>query len=310
MTPKNDFDYFIQLIQALEPWLSRIVIVGGWAHRLYRFHELAQPIDYRPLLTFDMDVAVPTDLPVEQEDIAQRLANEGFTQRLLGDRQPPFTRYELGVEDQGFYAEFLTPMYGSGYRRDGQPDQTVNIAGVSSQKVRYLDVLLQAPWPVVLRPSPEVRITKPTLLYVPNPTAFILQKLLIQDKRDRAHRAKDLLYIHDTIELFGANLEKLHTQWNDTVLPNLHPNHAAKVRAAATALISELSNTHRDASAIARAAGRVIRSEELQEVCSAGLEIILHNDNPASSAIDEFLPRDQDGAIHKTDPEVHTPRAT
>lgn len=80
MTAKNEFADFVRLIKALEPWLPQIVIVGGWGHRLCRFHEHAQPLDYKPLMTFDTDVAVPKDLPVGQENIAQRLHQEGFTE--------------------------------------------------------------------------------------------------------------------------------------------------------------------------------------------------------------------------------------
>lgn len=275
MTTKSDFDDFIRLIGALEPWLPQIVIVGGWAHRLYRFHELAQPIEYKPLMTFDMDVAVPMDLPVEQENIAQRLEGKGFKETLLGDHLPPVTRYQLGSENEGFYAEFLTPLYGSGLTRDGHPDHTVRIAGVSSQKLRHLEVLLYGASSVILIPSDIVGIDKPTMVYVANPTAFIVQKLLIRDKRDKAHRAKDLLYIHDTIELFGAKLERLHEVWNEVVLPGLHRKHVAKLRREVSEIVSGVNDITRDASLIARSAGRTLTPNDLLEVCSTGLEIIL-----------------------------------
>ena len=59
MANASEVDYFARLVEALEPWLDRVVIIGGWAHRLYRLHPLAQPLDYEPLGTFDADVAVP-----------------------------------------------------------------------------------------------------------------------------------------------------------------------------------------------------------------------------------------------------------
>lgn len=276
MTMKNEFDDFIRLIGALEPWLPKIVIVGGWAHRLYRFHELAQPIDYTPLMTFDMDVAVPTNLPVEQENIVQRLDRRGFTETLLGDHRPPVTRYQLGTEDQGFYAEFLTPLYGNGLTRDGQPDQTVRIAGVSSQKLRHLEVLLHRPSTILLEPSDTVRIDSPTVLYIANPTAYIVQKLLIREKRDHAQRAKDLLYIHDTLELFGANLEGLHKLWEEAVFPSLHRRHVAKLRREASEIMSGVNDITRDASSIARSAGRTLPPEDLLDVCRMGLQMILN----------------------------------
>jgi hypothetical protein len=39
--------------------------------------------------------------------------------------------------------------------------------------------------------------------------SFLTQKILIQDVRDRKDRAKDILYIHDTIETFAGNLAEL-----------------------------------------------------------------------------------------------------
>jgi hypothetical protein len=45
MTPSSDLPAFARLIMALEPWLDRIVIVGGWAHRLYRLHPHAQTLE-------------------------------------------------------------------------------------------------------------------------------------------------------------------------------------------------------------------------------------------------------------------------
>ena len=62
MAGVSEFEYFARLVDALDPWIDRVVIIGGWAHRLYRLHPLAQPLDYEPLGTFDADVAVPLDL--------------------------------------------------------------------------------------------------------------------------------------------------------------------------------------------------------------------------------------------------------
>ena len=45
MANVSEVDYFARLVEALEPWLDRVVIIGGWAHRLYRQNPLAQPLD-------------------------------------------------------------------------------------------------------------------------------------------------------------------------------------------------------------------------------------------------------------------------
>jgi hypothetical protein len=51
---------------------------------------------------------------------------------------------------------------------------------------------------------------------------FLAQKILIHDKRDRADKAKDILYIHDTIETFGGNLPTIRGGWETNVKPTLH----------------------------------------------------------------------------------------
>lgn len=46
-----ELDGLSKLLEALDRWLPRNVIVGGWAHRLYRYHPLAQAVQYEPLFT-------------------------------------------------------------------------------------------------------------------------------------------------------------------------------------------------------------------------------------------------------------------
>jgi hypothetical protein len=282
VTATDEFEHFTRLCNALKPWLGEIVIVGGWAHRLYRLHELAQPLDYQPLMTLDTDIAVPKNLPVHEQNIAQRLHEHGFTQSFLGDHQPPVTQYRLGSEQDGFYAEFLTPLLGSGYTRDGKPAQTTRIAGVSSQKLRHLDFLLRDPWKISLNSTDEVQAKTQLPIHVANATAFIVQKLLIRDMREKDRLAKDVLYIHDTIEVFGAKLERLNELWRNSVRPKIHRNHVAKAMDSVAILFSVVNDTIRDASLIARSAGREIPPEDLQAVCRAGLDLILSEPQPHS----------------------------
>jgi hypothetical protein len=53
-----ELEAFSKFIDAIEPWLGEVVLIGGWAHRLYRLHPLARRLDYLPLATLDGDVAV------------------------------------------------------------------------------------------------------------------------------------------------------------------------------------------------------------------------------------------------------------
>lgn len=76
----DDVVAFARLVEALRPWLNHLVIVGGWAHRLYRFHERAISPPYKPLVTKDADVAIPDSVPIDG-DIGAALRALDFTTR-------------------------------------------------------------------------------------------------------------------------------------------------------------------------------------------------------------------------------------
>ena len=157
MAVQSDVEYFARLVDALEPWLDQVVIIGGWAHRLYRLHPLAQPLDYEPLGTFDTYIAVPLDLPATGGQIRARLLERNFREELMGDMQPPAAHYRVETGDNSFYAEFLTPLEGSAVKRGGRRDVTARVSGVSVQKLRYLELLLQNPWDVMIAPATAIR---------------------------------------------------------------------------------------------------------------------------------------------------------
>jgi Nucleotidyltransferase len=133
----NDLAPVARLIGALRPWLNGLVIVGGWAHRLYRFHPRAGAPGYLPLLTRDADIAFSLEAQFDG-NIGTALREANFEEDFRGEHAPPVIHYRLGHEDQGFYAEFLAPLQGSGTKRDGTPDVTLSKAGVTAQKFASL----------------------------------------------------------------------------------------------------------------------------------------------------------------------------
>jgi hypothetical protein len=191
---------------------------------------------------------------------------------LLGDDRPPVTHYQLGDRDDGFYVEFLTPLVGGEFKRDDTRDVTTTIAGITAQKLRYIDVLLTAPWSVSLT-SGGAAGYPPARINIANPVSYIVQKLLISGKRKPAERAKDVLYIHDTLELFAGSLPDLRRLWSDAVRPALGTRGEAKVRQATRRLFSEVTDTIRDAAMMA--ASRSISANALREVCQAGVTQVL-----------------------------------
>ena len=118
MNANTELEPFAKFIEALEPWLDQVVLIGGWAHRLYRLHPHAQELIYPALTTLDGDVAVPEKLQVKGRNIRERLLEAGFLEEFLGDDRPPATHYHMAGPG-GFYGEFLTPLLGSEYDRKG-----------------------------------------------------------------------------------------------------------------------------------------------------------------------------------------------
>jgi hypothetical protein len=88
--PDLDLEGFSKVIVALEPWLGEAVLVGGWAHRLYRLDPRARKLDYPPLTTLDGDVALPPRLKEQEATLRERLLKGGFTEEFEGEviRQP------------------------------------------------------------------------------------------------------------------------------------------------------------------------------------------------------------------------------
>lgn len=268
----NDLAALARLIQAIEPWRAHLVLVGGWAHRLYRFHPSANVPNYPPLLTRDTDLAFANQAPLNG-DIKAALVNAGFTEELSGDHRAPVTHYTLGDDDAGFYAEFLTPLHGSGVKRSGEADATVSKAGITAQKLRHLEILLVSPWVISVGPARGVPLPRAIDLQVANPVGFIAQRLLIQGDRSPAKRAQDLLYIHDVLELFGAALPALKELWEAKVRPSLGARTARKVVELSDRSFSSVTDIIRDAARIPR--DRTLSSERLQAACKLALAQIL-----------------------------------
>ena len=88
----EDLTNFARLIEAIRPWLAHFVIVGGWAHRLHRFHPLSTDQEYQPLLTRDVDLAFSPNAPLEG-NLSEALNNAGFKEELSGEFTPPVTHY-------------------------------------------------------------------------------------------------------------------------------------------------------------------------------------------------------------------------
>jgi hypothetical protein len=277
MEPDPDRESFGRLLDALRPFLNELVIVGGWAHRLYRWHSDAILPSHEPLFTTDTDIAIPSNAPLPHEGLLERLRAHGFVEDFMGEDHPPVTHYRLGHEQSGFYAEFLTPLVGGGGRPGKQKGHTVLLGGVVAQELRYLDMLLVEPWSITVRDPPSD--AEPFSVKVPNPVAYIAQKLLVLKKRKPADRPKDLLYIHDTVELFGGSLAQLKVLWQTTMRAQVG-SIAVNVEKLARTYFRQVTDEIRDAARVAT--GRNLEPGALRLLCATGLEMIFSGEPPTS----------------------------
>ena len=211
---------------------------------------------------------MPAELPAAAPNIRDRLREYGFTEEFLGDHQPPATHYTLGDEGTGFYAEFLTPLVGGAYDRRSRRKATAHVAGVTSQQLRHIDVLLVDPWAVQFQLVGQADERKE--LQVANPTCFLVQKILIHSKRSPEDRARDVLYIHDTLEVFGGRMEELRAAWLTCVVPRLHTNHVRAALRARDQMFVEITDAVRDAAIVAT--GRGLTPASVREACQYGLQ--------------------------------------
>lgn len=232
---------------------------------------MATPPVHLPLTTGDADIAFTADEALAG-NVRTALVDAGFNEELFSDHIPPVTHYRLGEENAGFYAEFLTPLHGGHLKRNGAQDATLSKAGITAQKMRYLDLLLISPWSVHVGPKLGVPVAVDVGVRVPNPTSFIVQKVLIHSERHRK-KAQDVLYIHDTLELFGASLDELHRLWVDQVRPAMHATTAKRAETIARGLFADVTDTIREAAQMPQ--DRRITPENIRAACEYGLLQIL-----------------------------------
>lgn len=190
------FDRFLlQAIRALGPYRTKVVLIGGCANALYRYHPDVVPSSIRPLVTFDLDVATPNKLPRLELSLQRALAAAGL-QPSPGDQ--PTNKYKT-APGAAETLEFLCPITGTPTAVRTQCPALVKIQGsCTAEALDYLDLLLMSPWSIDLRTVPPLAVADELLVLIPNPVSYIMQKILIRSRRaSSGKRAKDSYYIYE-----------------------------------------------------------------------------------------------------------------
>jgi hypothetical protein len=138
-----------------------------------------------------------------------------------------------------------------------------------------VELLLRAPWTVVLSASDGFPFAERKQVLVANPVSFLAQKVLVHAKRNPSDRAKDILYIHGTFETFGARITDLRADWINKIRSSLHARSVRLVEHAAETLFGGVSDPVREASRIAQ--DRALSPEAIREVCNFGFKEVFRS---------------------------------
>ncbi|CAD6560916.1 hypothetical protein LMG28727_07272 [Paraburkholderia kirstenboschensis] len=158
-------------------------------------------------------------------------------------------------------------------KRDGQADATLRKAGISAQKLRKIEPLMLSPWEVTIPKGVGGADEDIPGLKVPNPVTFIAQKILIRDVRKRKGKAsQDILYIHDTVQIFGDEVGSLAALWSDDLAAKLSLEERAAVIDGVDRIFSRVADDLRDAALIPQ--GRGLNPDEMRDVCEMVLKEI------------------------------------
>jgi hypothetical protein len=168
-------DLFLTVLKAFqkEGLLDDLVLIGSWTHLLYAEH-FKHPPEIPATRTLDLDFLVSKPKLVKKEvDVPAVLKALDFRENVdPDDKVVKYLHPELELE-------LLAPMTGP---KDNRPVPVPRLK-TSAQKLRFLDVLGD---------NVLVVTYKGMKVKVPEPAAYVLQKLLIQDKRKPEKKAKDM----------------------------------------------------------------------------------------------------------------------
>lgn len=160
--------------------------------------------------------------------------------------------------------------------RNREPSATEEISGVIAQRLRHIDLLLMEPWSVELTAEKGYSVQPDGLIVrVANPACYLAQKLLVLSSRKPFDKGKDVLYIHDTIRMFGSSLANLKQLWQ-AIAPSVSLSTRRELDRLIDARFREPNDSIHRAAQIAARSGRLSppSAGELSDVCLLGLRDI------------------------------------
>lgn len=118
-----------------------------------------------------------------------------------------------------------------------------------------------------------VPLDEPVDLQVANPLCFMVQKFLIKKQRTADKHRQDLLYVFDTIQLFGHRLPQFKENWEKVIAPSLEAGAVKTVVQECGESFNTVTDAIRDAATIPQ--DRRVDPEELRATCQYAFQQIL-----------------------------------
>lgn len=219
MLISEEFDeFFVEAIGGLGPYLDDIVCIGGCASALYRAHPSAVAVSLPQLVTYDLDLATEQKVPLRgNRSIAQLLEDVGLVEEMLGSNRQAITKYRPTDQRIAADIEFLCSASGmkGANARVSPPVSCAVQKDLHAQPLRYLELLLFNTWTVTPeRIGGQLGALKGLRIRIPNPSAYVVQKTLIQDQgRKRESMAKDFYYIFEVSVVFRNALDQIAEEY-------------------------------------------------------------------------------------------------
>ncbi len=193
------FPGLVGVLTILEPYLGDVVLVGGWVPYLMSLRQ-RDAASGPPLMTRDIDIAVPRRLPAGGDAMDRMLRDAGLRHDYRSVYDPPVISFIGSLQGCEVEIEFLTD-------EPGGQEQVLDVGGgLRVQSLHYTNVLLDN---TVVMPveTPGGRLLP---VRVPTPAAFLFNKsLTFVQRKTPLKKAKDLYYIFGVLESHEEELPEL-----------------------------------------------------------------------------------------------------
>lgn len=183
-------DIIKEIAAGLSQDLDNLIFIGGIASFLYHFKTNTEPVLY----TYDLDTVVRNNFTGKLRESIEKIGFVEMPSRERGKSSGKFSTDRWTIKGKRVKIELLLPL-------KGKPSAWGRIEkGLEAERLRYLDILIDNCW--------DADLGDGIVINIPHPARFLIQKLLVYEKRKSAEeKEKDAAYIADIINLFFDRLD-------------------------------------------------------------------------------------------------------